>query len=227
MPEPKNWKRLALEGVVIVASILLAFGIEAWWNETQERAEVQQLLAVLDRDMQRNRSDLERVLSTNERTTEALRRFMALTPEALAGLSAGSADSLLVDLAALGAFTPFDGALKSPDLSIIDDVPTLAALGSWLGFSADVVEDTPYLLEGLRETLRYVVSSEAFSRYLGVESATGWPSGASILARLRRDESFLAARLIHQEAIMVNQAKVRGLLEYTDDVIRLIQGQRH
>jgi hypothetical protein len=228
MPEQKiAWKRPVIEGVVIVASILLAFGIEAWWNETQERAGEQQLLVVLERDMERSRSDLERVLSTNERTTEALRRFMALTPETLAGLPADSAETLLVDLAALGTFTPFDGALKSPDLSIIDDVPTLAALGSWLGLSADVVEDNPYLLEGLRETLRFVVSSEAFSRYLGVESATGWPSGASTLGRLRRDDSFLAARLIHQEAIMVNQAKVRGLLEYTDEVIRLIQGQRH
>ena len=153
MPEPKDRKRLAVEGVVIVSSILLAFGIEAWWDGSRERAEEQQLLTVLERDMERNRSDLERVLSTNERTTEAMRRFMALTPEALAGLSADSADSLLVDLAALGAFTPFDGALKSDDLSIIRDVPTRTALGSWLGLSADVVEDTPYLLEGLRETL--------------------------------------------------------------------------
>ncbi len=26
-----------LEGAVIVGSILLAFGIQAWWDETQER----------------------------------------------------------------------------------------------------------------------------------------------------------------------------------------------
>ena len=37
MPERTNWKRLAVEAVVIVASILLAFGIEAWWDEQSER----------------------------------------------------------------------------------------------------------------------------------------------------------------------------------------------
>ncbi len=33
------WLRVFVEGVVIVASILLAFGIQAWWDGVQERAE--------------------------------------------------------------------------------------------------------------------------------------------------------------------------------------------
>ncbi len=32
------WLRVFVEGVVIVGSILLAFGSEAWWDESQERA---------------------------------------------------------------------------------------------------------------------------------------------------------------------------------------------
>ena len=39
MPEDQktDWKRLAIEAVAIVASILLAFAIDAWWGELQER----------------------------------------------------------------------------------------------------------------------------------------------------------------------------------------------
>ncbi len=33
------WLRVFVEGVVIVGSILLAFGIQAWWDERQERGE--------------------------------------------------------------------------------------------------------------------------------------------------------------------------------------------
>ena len=33
------WFRVFVEGAVIVASILLAFGIEAWWDGVQEREE--------------------------------------------------------------------------------------------------------------------------------------------------------------------------------------------
>ncbi len=32
------WPRILVEGVVIVGSILLAFGIDAWWDGVQERA---------------------------------------------------------------------------------------------------------------------------------------------------------------------------------------------
>ncbi len=30
------WPRVFVEGVVIVGSVLLAFGIEAWWDGVQE-----------------------------------------------------------------------------------------------------------------------------------------------------------------------------------------------
>lgn len=39
-----DWTRIAIEGVVIVVSILLAFSIQAWWDERQEQIEVQEML---------------------------------------------------------------------------------------------------------------------------------------------------------------------------------------
>jgi hypothetical protein len=41
------WRRMLLEGSVIVASILLALGAEAWWQERVDRAEEQVILAAL------------------------------------------------------------------------------------------------------------------------------------------------------------------------------------
>ncbi len=38
------WLRVFVEGVVIVGSILLAFGLQAWWDESQERGEERALL---------------------------------------------------------------------------------------------------------------------------------------------------------------------------------------
>ena len=38
------WGRLIAEGGAIVVSILLAFAIDAWWEERQERVEEQQIL---------------------------------------------------------------------------------------------------------------------------------------------------------------------------------------
>ncbi len=44
-----------MEGVVIVVSILLAFGIQAWWDGTQERAEVRQDLISVAQELDANR----------------------------------------------------------------------------------------------------------------------------------------------------------------------------
>ena len=43
------WLRIGAESVAIVASILVAFGIDAWWEGRQsQRAEVRQLVRVAE-----------------------------------------------------------------------------------------------------------------------------------------------------------------------------------
>ena len=41
------WLRVLIEGVVIVGSILLAFGIDTWWEGRQERSQVRAELEAL------------------------------------------------------------------------------------------------------------------------------------------------------------------------------------
>jgi hypothetical protein len=45
------WPRVLVEGVVIVGSILLAFGIEAWWDGVQDRGAEEAHLIALDSDL--------------------------------------------------------------------------------------------------------------------------------------------------------------------------------
>lgn len=51
MADRKAAGRFLLEGLVIVASILLAFGIEAGWSEWQERDDERESLRLVDRDL--------------------------------------------------------------------------------------------------------------------------------------------------------------------------------
>jgi len=45
--QPVEWNRFLIEGVVIIASILVAFAIDAWWDDRQSRqAEINQLHSV-------------------------------------------------------------------------------------------------------------------------------------------------------------------------------------
>ena len=54
-PGPDStWRRLFAEGAVIVASILLAFAIDAWWDGRQQRAAEREALAGLTVDFEAN-----------------------------------------------------------------------------------------------------------------------------------------------------------------------------
>ena len=53
------WTRILAEGGAIVASILLAFWIEAWWNEKQERQAELDYLIALQKDFSETRVSLE------------------------------------------------------------------------------------------------------------------------------------------------------------------------
>ncbi|NNF57049.1 MAG: hypothetical protein HKN04_02305 [Rhodothermaceae bacterium] len=55
-PTPSNipWKRVLIEGVVIVASILLAFAIDAWWDRQTTAGETHQALRAIEAELVEN-----------------------------------------------------------------------------------------------------------------------------------------------------------------------------
>jgi len=61
---PIPWLRILVEGVVIVGSILLAFGIDAWWDRVQERALEAEALVGLDADFRRYRAEAEFLMNS-------------------------------------------------------------------------------------------------------------------------------------------------------------------
>ncbi|MDA0707065.1 MAG: hypothetical protein O2805_10720 [Proteobacteria bacterium] len=54
-PQQLSLKRLAIESVAIVASILLAFAIDAWWDERQERIAEAEIVLGLKLEFEENR----------------------------------------------------------------------------------------------------------------------------------------------------------------------------
>ena len=54
--------------MVIVGSILLALGVEAWWDRAQEQARASALLVALATDATANLEDAERAIAGSERS---------------------------------------------------------------------------------------------------------------------------------------------------------------
>ncbi len=58
-----QWKRISAEGAAIVVSILLAFSIEAWWGNYQDRSEEQGILLGLKSEFEQNLGLIETEIS--------------------------------------------------------------------------------------------------------------------------------------------------------------------
>ena len=84
--------RLSLEGVVIVVSILLAFGIDAWWGERQERKRMLGQLTQVEIDLRSTLQNLTDYGINAERARLANRSLVEArnNPEAVPVDSAGA-----------------------------------------------------------------------------------------------------------------------------------------
>ena len=64
------WKPITVEALAIVASILLAFGIDAWWEDRQQRAsDVEHLQGVLN-ELHSHRVLLDEAIESHRRTVD-------------------------------------------------------------------------------------------------------------------------------------------------------------
>jgi hypothetical protein len=56
------WKRISIEAAAIVGSILLAFAIDAWWQERGEQEDLLQYLSAFEQELIESRKDIELAL---------------------------------------------------------------------------------------------------------------------------------------------------------------------
>ncbi len=84
------WDRILIEGVVIVASILLAFGIDALWEEAQDRSRTRSHLQMLQAEIAGVRSAVNDSQARRERRIDVIRSLL----EAITTGETSAADSL-------------------------------------------------------------------------------------------------------------------------------------
>lgn len=140
------WFRIGAEVVAIVVSILLAFAIDAWWDERGDRLEEQRVLRQLTEEFEAVSTQLDRYVAMDERTLRNVSRIDSLMQAALAeGRPAIVArDSTLRWLVTQGTFAPtlptLDGLRTSGRLTLIQHQGLGAALSAWPAALEDAVE---------------------------------------------------------------------------------------
>ena len=210
--------RLALEGLVVLTSILLAFFLDGWSEDRRQARELVQELASVEKELERNldivRGELiavERILSAGDELTDRLSRApnesLVTVSDTLAWLGTVYAPTLDPSLGAL------DALINSGRLARIEN------------------EALRVSLAGLRDVFVDVAEDDRMARGVTTDHLTPELKGVDFLAALRRtsDEFILGAQragksaqegqaatpvATHGEVRYPNGAKARSILNW-------------
>lgn len=138
---------LAIESVVIVVSILLAFALEAWWDTRGQRQEETQVLENLRDEFQAAGTQLDRYIIVHQATLASIDAILGSVKAAHAS-GESRTEVATVDLARTliaPTFDPrtgtLDGLLASGRLGVLQSEDLRRTLSAWPGLLVDAAEE--------------------------------------------------------------------------------------
>jgi len=180
MTEATNiqWKRLSIEAAAIVASILLAFAIDAWWAEQNDRRAESEILDRLHEEFTLNRDEIGARGTQNRVQVASTELFELLEAHG------GSDERLIVKntlffeatiTPTINPSTPvLDGLILSGQLDVIRDEDVLTAITNWQRWEAQILEMEIDARDFARSQLIPVLSRKG---YMGRAFRTQHPDG--------------------------------------------------
>lgn len=145
MASDKRWIDTARDAATIVASILLAFGIDASWDRLQARRDALDSLERVVAEVEQARAETARAAGFQERFRVANLLLMDVVMELEAGRTVTIPDSLLLGL--LGAQVVEVSTnnvahfVASESFELIRDLELRAAIGRWIPTLEDQLDD--------------------------------------------------------------------------------------
>jgi hypothetical protein len=219
-----TWIRFLTEGLVIIASILVAFGIDAWWQGRQEEGDRAAVLEAVRAEAMESRRELDTFI---ERTTVDMDRADRFFRASASELAAMPPDSVNPWIRATVVPWTYDTDVSAAAV-LLDDPSTSAARGdtrlrvaAWVRSLEDAREEKEALTFEGNAMLRRLASAspETASGGLDFLDAMATRAGPGLLARLRNDDAYVAGTMAktHLQAIYLGEMIVAS--EALDSVL--------
>jgi hypothetical protein len=128
-----QWKRILVEGAAIIASILLAFAIDAWWDSVKAQSDTQEILNAVQLEMESNLAGLRESIDHHVEIVEAIRA--AQNQASIKGLISSSVLDVEVFEPSTGAL---DTLVTAGMLGNISDPDLQISLGGFSGLVGDL-----------------------------------------------------------------------------------------
>ena len=185
MSDVKNvqWRRLAAEIAAIVLSILLAFAIDAWWEDRGDQKSEQWLLQRLKADFTEIQVALQLIENEHKETSAACLTLLGFAVgEPLPNSPEVDRMVALVFLTSR-TFNPGSGAtaafLNSEGAKLVENQPLANLLLAWPGVVEELQEEDAYLQNGIANRwIPFLKSRVNLGPYLATygEVMSGLPS---------------------------------------------------
>ncbi len=226
------WRRILIEGAVIVVSILLAFSIDAWWNDRIEQQREHEQLVSMRAEFMASLSGLDEVLTSIQSHAKNVESLIAL-------LKAAGDEPVLVPGTLLGSAitwrtsdvstSTLDALMASGDLNLLSNVELRANLAGLPAVLLDVTEDEIIAQNFAESEMSVFLAREGLAEIAyanrasvpgpdGVQGLTA-PSEISVLPSPELI-GFLTARRVHffysEEGLPIVRSYLQMLIEQID-----------
>lgn len=208
------WPRILAEGVAIVASILLAFSIDAWWDERGQQKQAEGLLRSLHEDFQANQRQVEAYLAGNRRIHADTLSVL----QQIAGADLGEQVSVpfehMIGIIGAPTYSPqdwsIDVAIASGRLEAFGNSELRDLLGLWRQQLDDTSEDELLLRDLVINQLVPALGNQVrLGRAFGYEELVGRFMGA---ASDPANEPFKVRATTELEAILAQKVFYEGFV---------------
>lgn len=144
-PDLRRWGFLFTEAVLIVASILLAFSLDSWWDERKERVEEAEILHGLQQEFLLNRSKLENRIERHHQDLDAMRELLVAT-----SLGGWRSQEITFDRGISALVAPpttdlgsgvLDALVSSGRFELLENRELRIRLAAWAGVFAEAYDD--------------------------------------------------------------------------------------
>ena len=220
------WLRVLVEGVVIVGSILLAFGIDAWWDEKQRRGEEQLVLESVLQEFESIRSNYSQDRLAADAVRESILQLLRISTARESEAPNQNIDKLLADLTWTIPETNYSApvltsVISNGDFSLISSPTLRLELGVWPVRLDDVAR---FLDRDINELLgRYLPYLERNGSLLQIVNAVDckpglpnrcWDYGDRIYPESSHDHSDLMSDMDFQGLLSTRLILISDLIDF-------------
>ena len=201
----------AREVLLIVLGILIAFGLDAWWENRSRRAVELNLLRQLRTDLVSNLAELDRADSLREVSFDAARTLFALTGPSATPPPYAEVEALILRVAeGANTYEPRTGTVNSiiqaGRLELIEGDSLRLALAAWEEQLRDVREEEDRCIANLLEHFWPFLEGQVVFPSEG----SAWENtfGPEVVASLLRDPGFAThvAQQMHRYRMALEDA---------------------